>query len=426
MNTDLVLKGNIIYSKTPRKPVFHENSFLVSLNGKVEGIYKELPQKFKNIPLKDCGDCLIIPGLTDLHTHAPQYSFRGTGMDLELLEWLNTHVFPEEARYLDPAYARAFYRIFADHLKAGATTRACIFATVHTDSTLILMDLLEETGLKTMVGKVNMDRNSPDYLCESTAEHSVSETLRWLKEVESRHYQFTLPILTPRFIPSCSDELLKQLAGIQKEQHLPLQSHLSENRKEIEWVQELCPESDFYGDAYNRSGLFGSNGKTVMAHCVHSGEKETELMKKNNVFIAHCPESNINLCSGIAPVRHFLDRGLHVGLGSDVAAGTSSNLFRAMAVAIQASKMRCCLSGSESEPLTVPEVFYMATKGGGAFFGKTGSFEPGYETDAVILDDSRIRPLGESSLKTRLERIIYLADEREVVGKYVSGKNILR
>ena len=147
-------------------------------------------------------------------------------------------------------------------------------------------------------------------------------------------------------------------------------------------------------------------------------------MKENGVYVAHCPESNMNLSSGIAPVRAFLNEGIPVGLGSDVAGGSTENMFRAMAHAVQASKLRWRICDDSLEALTSEEVFFMATKGGGEFFGKVGSFEPGYEFDAVVLDDSRLAHPQELDIRSRLERMIYLADEREVVGKYVKGKEI--
>ena len=164
-----------------------------------------------------------------------------------------------------------------------------------------------------------MDRNCPDYLREESAEESGIQTVEWIKDVLHKKYQNTMPILTPRFTPSCSDELMENLKKIQMYYQIPVQSHLSENPGEIAWVKELCPWSEFYGDAYDRFGLFGADCKTVMAHCVYSGKEEQQRMKENGVFIAHCPESNMNLSSGVAPVRTFLEEGLHVGIGSDVA-----------------------------------------------------------------------------------------------------------
>ena len=367
---------------------------------------------------------MIMPGCVDLHVHAPQYSYRGLGMDMELLEWLETNTFPEESKMKDINYAKKSYSIFVENLRKSATTRACIFATVHREATLLLMDMLENAGLCTMTGKVNMDRNCPDYIREASADASAKETIQWVEDVLNRHYKNTYPILTPRFTPSCTDELMTKLKEIQIKYNLPLQSHLSENPGEIEWVRELCPTSEYYGDAYAMFGLFGNDCKTVMAHCVYSDEREIRRMKNNGVFIAHCPESNMNIASGIAPVRTYLEEGMHVGLGSDVAGGATENMFTAMAHAIQASKLRWRLTDQSLKPLTAPEAFYMATKGGGAFFGKAGSFEPGYELDAVVLDDSRLKHPQELTLDKRFERLIYMADDREIYAKYVRGSQL--
>ena len=161
-----------------------------------------------------------------------------------------------------------------------------------------------------------------------------------------------------------------------------------------------------------------------MAHCVHCPEEEIALMKERGVYIAHCPQSNSNLSSGIAPIRRYLDEGLHVGLGCDIAGGTVLSIFRAMAEAIQVSKLRWRLVDNTQKPLTVEEVFYMGTLGGGSFFGKVGSFLPGYEFDAVILDDSNLPHPQPLSPKQRLERIIYLSDDRNIVEKYAAGTKI--
>lgn len=419
-----ILKGNIVYSKNKDELRILKDHYLISESGLVKGVFEKVPPEYAQVSVSDYGECLIIPGLTDLHVHAPQYTFRAMGMDMELLEWLETNTFPEEAKYQDLEYARRAYRIFTDNLKRSATTRACIFGTIHRDATLLLMDQLEQSGLVTYVGKVNMDRNCPDYLREESAEESGIQTVEWIKDVLHKKYQNTMPILTPRFTPSCSDELMENLKKTQMYYQIPVQSHLSENPGEIAWVKELCPWSEFYGDAYDRFGLFGADCKTVMAHCVYSGKEEQQRMKENGVFIAHCPESNMNLSSGVAPVRTFLEEGLHVGIGSDVAGGSTENLFKAMALAIQASKLRWRMQDDGLKPLTLEEVFYIATKGGGEFFGNVGSFEPGFELDAVVLDDTRIVHSQNLDVRARLERMIYLADEREVRAKYVRGREI--
>lgn len=420
---NFVLKGNICYSRDAAAFRTVEAGYLVCVDGLSAGVFKELPEQYAGWPVTDYGDRLIVPGLVDLHIHAPQYGFRGLGMDLELLDWLNTHTFPEEAKYADLGYAKKGYTVFAENMKRSATTRACIFATIHREATELLMDLMEETGLKTMIGKVNMDRNSPDILIEESAGASALDTVRWLQETAGK-YRNVKPILTPRFTPSCTDELMERLGEIQKEYGLPVQSHLSENQGEVAWVKELCPWSRFYGDTYDHFGLFCGETGSVMAHCVWSGDQEQECMKERGVYVAHCPQSNTNLSSGIAPVREYLDRGIHVGLGTDVAGGTGESVFRAMADAIQVSKLRWRLVDESKKPLTAQEAFYLGTKGGGAFFGKVGSFEPGYELDAVVLEDESLKHPQPLTVEERLERMIYLSDERNIIGKYVAGQKI--
>ena len=418
------LKGDICYSKNLKELQTMEQGLLVCKEGMVEGVFQELPIEYKDIEVKDYGKKLIIPGLVDLHMHAPQYTYRGLHMDLELLEWLNSYTFPAEAKYKDEEYARVTYGRFVDRMVKSATTRACIFATVHVEGTLILMDLLEKAGMHTMVGKLNMDRNAPDYLREVSWEQSAADTRRWIEEAKKR-FENNVPMLTPRFTPSCSDEIMAELKKIQVEYGLPFQSHLSENSGEIEWVKELCPYAKYYGRAYSHFGLFGGDTPTVMAHCIYSCEEEIQDMKEQEVYIAHCPESNMNVVAGIAPVRKYLQEGLKVGLGSDVAGGATENLFTAMMHAIQVSKLRWRLVDDTLAPLTVPEVFYMATKGGGELFGKVGSFEEGYEFDAVILDDSHIPDQDGLTIEERLERFIYLNQEADVKAKYIAGTQVL-
>lgn len=424
MSANFALKGNICYSRDAATPEILPHGYVVCENGLSRGAFPTLPERYASLPLTDYGDHLILPGLCDLHVHAPQYAFRALGMDAELLEWLQTYTFPEEAKYRDIDYAQKAYSLFVDALLRGPNTRACIFATAHTQATLLLMEQLEASGLVTMVGRVNMDRNCPDSLREPDAQRAFADTKNWL-EACSGQFKNTAPILTPRFIPSCTDELMRGIRELQAAFRLPVQSHLSENRAEIAWVRELCPDARFYGDAYARFGLFGGEGvPTIMAHCTWSPDEEAALLRENGVYVAHCPQSNTNLASGIAPIRRYLDRGIRVGLGSDMAGGCHLSVFRAMSDAVQVSKLHWCLVDQTNAPLTVWEAFYLGTAGGGSFFGKVGSFAEDYEFDAVVLDDSRIPCPYELSVAERVARVIYLSDDCRVRAKYVRGAKL--
>lgn len=422
MNARLIF-GNFIYSRDPNALAICPRHYLLVEDGLCKGLFPTLPEALRPLPVDDFGDRLIVPGMTDLHLHAPQFSFRGMGMDMELMDWLNHYTFPEEMRYQDPDYAARAYASFVRHLRVSPTTRASVFATVHVPATELLMRLLEDSGLITFVGKVNMDRNCPDGLREESVEAALADTEGWIVDTLTR-FPHTKPILTPRFIPSCSDDLLRGLKTLQTRYQLPVQSHLSENLSEIRAVRSLCPESDFYGDAYDRFGLFGGDHPCIMAHCVHSVDAELERIRQNGVFIAHSPESNMNLASGVAPASRYLEMGLRVGLATDVAGGSHESMFRAVVHAIRASKLRWRLLDDSAAPLTLEQAFYLATAGGGAFFGKVGSFEPGFGFDAVVVDDESLDHPQELSLRDRLERAMYLADDRNIYAKYVAGARL--
>ena len=166
MNGSFVIKGNVCQTKNPKELDLYEKAFLVCENGISKGVFNVLPAEYNNLPIYDYGDALIFPGMVDMHVHAPQFAFRGTSMDLELMDWLNRYTFPEEEKYENLEYAKKAYGMFVDSLKNSATTRSVIFATRHRYATELLMQLMEESGLISFVGKVNMDREASKGLTE--------------------------------------------------------------------------------------------------------------------------------------------------------------------------------------------------------------------------------------------------------------------
>ncbi len=424
MDNSFILRGGIAFSESEKRITTYYRGYLVCVDGICKGAFTELPEQYRGLQLYDYGERLIIPGMTDLHVHAPQYTFRGIGMDEELLEWLTTYTFPEEAKYSDMEYAKKAYGYFAEDLRRCFTTRAVVFGTMHNEATINLMDQLEDTGVITYVGKVNMDRNGGEGLQEESAEASLQATLDWLSAIEGR-YKNTKPILTPRFIPSCSDDLMRGLGKLSAERDLRIQSHLSENQSEVAWVKELVPESTSYANAYELFDTMGSAElPTIMAHCVYSGEEEMSILKKHGAYIAHCADSNMNLTSGIAPIRKFMDAGIKVGLGTDVAAGSSMNMLKTMLITLQASKMYYRLVDTDVKPLSFEEVFYLATAGGGEYFGKVGTFKDGYEFDAVVIDDSKMYSMRDMSIRERIERMCYNDADAIIKDKFVKGKKV--
>ena len=415
----VILHGTIVH--TPTKEVFdcHPDSYLISEDGKVTGIFQELPEKYKNVPVLDYGNSLILPGLCDMHVHAPQFVYRGLGIDLQLMEWLDRYAFPTEARFADLSYARIYYEAFADALAKNGTTRAVIFGTLHAPATELLMEILEKKKIGAYVGKINMATLSPDYLCE-TPKQSLADTRKWIEDTKDR-FHLVKPAVTPRFIPTCSTSVLEGLGKLAQEFDLPVHSHISEDLGEMSIVRDRYPQYDNDGDVYDHFGLLTSH--TVMAHFIYPTRHEMELIKERGVTIAHCPQSNGNVAAGIPPIRQMLDLGVKVGLGSDIAGGYSVSIFRAMSEAVYLSKLQWLRSEKKDSFLSVPESFYLGTKGGGQFFGKVGSFETGYELDAIVVDDrSLCVPADRLSTEERVERVIHLSDDRNIISRFVAGE----
>ena len=411
-----ILKGNIIFTQSSDKFEIIENGYIVLNDNKIVNVYDQLPGEYQDYEFIDYGDKLIIPGMNDLHCHAPQFRNVGIAMDKELLPWLNDYTFPEESKYKDTNYGEKMYSRFVHEIYKNGTTRVAAFATIHKDSTKKLMDLFEDAGIGAYVGKVNMDRNACDTLCECT-DDSINDTLEIIKEYQNKSH-LVKPIITPRFVPTCSEALLKSLGNMAIEYNLPVQSHLSENVGEVNWVRELHPDSEHYADVYNRYNLFGDT-KTLMAHCIHLTDEEIDIMSKKNVYAVHCPTSNANLASGIMPLRKLLNNNVKVTFGSDVSGGHSFSIFKTIVNAIEFSKL-IWAQEKEYDFLSLSEAFYIATKGGGSFFGKVGSFEKDYDFDALVVDDSELN-FDNYSLLERLERFIYVGDDRYIYHRYVNG-----
>jgi guanine deaminase len=415
-----VLHGNIL--SVPRLgelDAVKDGYIVLDADGVIEGVFETLPERFKSGQLADYGDALILQSFCDMHLHAPQYPMLGMGMDLPLLDWLNTYTFRTEARFKDPDYARMHYRKFSEQLVSFGTTRVSVFSSLHTDATLVLMEELERAGVSGFVGKVNMDRNCPDYYCETT-EESKRETLRWLDACD--RFTRIRPIITPRFTPSCTNELMEWLGKLANERNLPVQSHLSENTSEIAWVRELHPDCGQYWETYAKYGLW--KGDTLMAHCIYSDERERAAIKAHGVTVVHCADSNTNLSSGVAPIRTMLDEGIKVALGSDIAGGAQLSMLNVIQMSIRASKIKRIESGWTQPFLSVAEGYYLGTTAGALYFGEKPGFQKGDRLHAVVIDDREYPDTERLTLRERFDRAVYIAGSKDIVAVYGDGKRL--
>ena len=240
-----ILKGHILFTAVADKFEIYKNSYVISVNGHVKGIFKDLPEEYKNENVIDYGNRLIIPGFVDLHLHAAQFPQCGIGMTQQLLQWLQDYTFDLEKEYQDPEFAKKVYTKFVDKLAAYGTLRSCMFASSSTEGTEILFEILKKKGLSALVGKVNMDTNAPDFIIEST-----QDSLKGTEYLINKYKDEPLvkPVITPRFAPTSTPELLKGLGELAVKYALPVQSHVSENPDEIAWVKSLFKNAKNYSD----------------------------------------------------------------------------------------------------------------------------------------------------------------------------------
>lgn len=420
MLKDKIIRGNLIHTPTKERFEVHISSYMVMEDGVITGIYKELPEKYTGAEVEDFGDNLIIPPFCDIHLHAPQFNNVGLGMDMQLLDWLNTYTFPEEASFSDPDYANGVYRKLLNTLYEAGSLYFVAFGSIYKNTDLDLMQLTEKSGMQALIGKVNMDSNSPDFYKEDT-ETSIRDTIDFVER--SLDFENVAPIITPRFVPSCSGELMKSLGEIAKKYDLFIQSHLNENRGEIAWVKELFPEYQSYLDVYDKLGLLHDK-KTIMAHCIWMTDEDIELLGKKRILVAHCPYSNSDLGSGIAPVQKMIKSGVPIGLASDISGGHEIFMPRVLSMAAEFSKLYRCHVEADSEPLSDSECFYMATAQGEYLFPGSGSFKIGNRADYLVIDDSTLPNRKPDDPIIRLMRYLYTGTPSMIKKRVIKAREL--
>ncbi|NXY44948.1 GUAD deaminase, partial [Ceuthmochares aereus] len=329
----------------------------------------------------------FMPGMVDTHIHAPQYSFTGTRVDLPLLQWLTTYTFPTEAKYKDSDFAEEVYtRVVRRTLKNGTTT-ASYFATIYTDTSLLLAEIIDKFGQRAFVGKVCMDMNDSVPQYKETTAHSVQETERFPSmSFYCFQYPRVQPVITPRFGPSCTEDLLCALGDLAQARDLHVQSHISENEEELKLVENMFPAYRNYTELYDKNKLLTS--KTVMAHACYLSEEELKLFSLRGAAVSHCPNSNFSLRSGVLNVQNVLKHNVKVGLGTDVAGGYSASMLDAIRKTMMASNSLQINKVNETG-LALGEAFQLATLGGSQALGLDdviGNFEVGKEFDALLIN----------------------------------------
>jgi guanine deaminase len=424
------MRGTLVFCRddpclTDARTAFvHEpDGLVICRDGMIEAIgpYGALKSKLPpNTDVADHTGCLIAPGFIDTHVHYVQTGIIGA-QGHQLLDWLNEYTFVAEQTFADPAVAQETARLFCDELLRQGTTTALVFCSVHAGSVDALFAEAQRHNLRLIAGKVLMDRNAPAALTD-TARSGYDQSKALIDKWHGRGR--CLYAITPRYAGSSTPEQL-ELAGALWREHPGtfMQTHIAENHAEIALVMKLFPQRRDYLDIYAYYGLTGR--RAVLAHGVHLDESEFERCHASGTAIAHCPTSNLFLGSGLFPLHSARDprRPVHVGLGTDIGAGTSFSLLATMGEAYKVAQLR-------ARPIDAIEAFFLSTLGGAralALDDRVGTLAPGHEADMVVLDPNATPLLAFRNRRSRsiaetLAVLMTLGDDRAVRATYVAGK----
>lgn len=432
----LGIRGFLIDTPEFGKVRGHSSGGVIIQNGRIlaRGDYDELRRTHRT-PAVDWIEhpaVAIFPGLIDCHTHLPQYSAVARG-ESELLPWLRQYIFPVEREFTGPK-AREEAPQFFHELARNGTTTAMVYAAIYEDSCEIGFEAAKASGLRVILGKMMMDTASygqlqPKKVLSISLVESERLCRKWHRAEDGRlEYAFS-----PRFAVTCSERLMRSAAELAVRFDAYLQTHLAENREEIEKVHHHFMGARDYTHVYEKCGLL--TPKTVLGHCIHLNPREIAAIAAAQSSVAHCPTSNLFLGSGLMKLDQFLKAGIAVGLGTDVAAGPELNMWQVMRAAIDVQKARGAYEPN-LRPLRPSEAFYLATQGGARALGKSeliGTIDPGKEADLLLLDLTAVLPYSKSaaalddlSAEDAIALCVYRGGPHATLQTYVRGKSVYR
>ena len=451
MKTKKIIKASFFHSPTYGDIEFLEHAILlVSDNGIISEIIRKEDENYQQILNQyshesnfiDFKDKVLLPGFIDLHIHAPQWPQAGLALDDELSHWLNSFTFPLESKYKDINYAREVYTNLVKKLLANGTTSAMYFGTIHNESTLELAKICANLGQRGFVGKVVMDDETmnPDFYRDNSTKEAIENTERFIDDVQklSKNVpQGVYPVITPCFVPSCTDDALLELGKLAKKYNCYVQSHCSESDWEHNFVLERFGKRDT--EVLNQFGLL--TDKSIMAHGNFINSEDAEIFKKNKSSVCHCPISNSYFANAVLPVNKLKKQGLNICLGTDISGGFSPSLYDNIKHTVMASRMlndgvdnslEANYRGNNASKVSVFEAFYLATTGGGeALKLPLGLFKEGYICDFQVIDintptNKLPNYLDNEEDKHLLQKILYLSTSENIREVWVQGKQILK
>lgn len=426
---DLYIRGQILHFLDD--PYFSENSYqhiedgllIVSDNkirkiGEYNNLKKTIPADAHVTYYKEG---LILPGFIDTHTHYPQLDMIAANSGGQLLQWLNNYTFPFEKKFNDHQYATEVANFFLDEMIRNGTTSAMIFTTIYPDAVDSLFSAAQTRHMRIIAGQVMGDKNLPAHLIQSP-EIASAQTIQLINKWHNKPDNRILYAITFRFAPSTSQELFQKISELkQSYPDVYIHTHISENKMELNWANELF-DTENYLEIYDRYDLLGEH--TLLAHGVFLTDKELARMHATNIAVAFCPTSNLFLGSGLFDFEKAEKNKLIVGLGTDIGAGTSFSMLQTLGDAYKVLQL-------QGQNLSSLEGFYLATLGGARALGldeKLGNFKPGKEADFVVLNLAGGTPLLQrrlsyaKTLSDKLFVLMTLGDDRSVIATYIDGR----
>jgi guanine deaminase len=379
----------------------------------------------------------LLPGLIDTHVHAPQWPQSGSGLDLPLEKWLFENTFPLEARYADGDFAQRVWDDLVPCLLSHGTTTAVYYSSIHEEATLRLAKTCAEIGQRAFVGRVAMDHpeGTPTWYRDADAVSAVSASARSIDAIRALNNVLVRPIITPRFVPACTDALLHGLGELAAATGELVQTHCSESDWEHHYVIDRYGHSDT--EALSQFGLLLEG--TVLAHGNHMSTNDFDRTREAAAGVAHCPLSNSYFANAVFPLAQALARGVRVGLGSDIAGGFHPGLLPQCAHAVTVSRMledgvdpdaATEDRGVKGSRISTVTAFHLATKGGADLLGiPCGLLEPGRMFDAFVVDvgrqQSSLRIWDELDDEARVfEKIVRLASPSDITAVWVAGRQV--
>lgn len=441
-----IFLGTAFTSKSPTEvQILKNNLFFVNADGMIDKIIAPEHSEYQNLVSSYKGKenfhqledhQYFLPGFVDLHVHAPQWAQAGTALDIPLNDWLNTYTFPIESRFADLDFSNKVYNDVVSTLLANGTTTVLYFATVHKEASILLAQICAEKGQRGLVGKVVMDNpeENPDFYRDTDTNTALADTEEFIlavKELGETSKQGVYPVVTPRFIPSCTDEALQGLGNLAAKYNTHIQSHCSESDWEHKYVQDRFQKNDAF--ALNDFGLLSD--KSVMAHCNFISDEDADLFVETGTAIAHCPISNAYFANSVIPIAHFHSKGVEIGLGTDISGGFSPSLYDNIKQSVISSRMLedgvntklpADERGVPGSRVTVKEAFYLATVGGGDSLSlPIGRLAENYIWDVQVIDTTNL-PLYDSNhdLQDAFQKMMYLIRPENIREVWVQGEKV--